>query len=78
MTDLQEAAKSFSKVNVSNIKAGEDDGQVSFQYEHEGTSAEVIALVPGMFIRCWLTPACNHDHVLSPFVHTCHPPALLR
>ena len=51
IADLQEATRDFTRVNVSGIKAGEDDGQVSFQYEHDGLSTEIIALIPGMLSK---------------------------
>ena len=47
VADLQEAIKHFKRVNVSNIKAGDDDGQINFNYQYDGTSTEIVALVPG-------------------------------
>ena len=48
VADLKEAIKGFKKVNVSNVKAGEDDGQINFDYQHNGISTEIVALVPGI------------------------------
>ncbi|KAG8528281.1 uncharacterized protein KY384_007198 [Bacidia gigantensis] len=48
IADLQQISKEDLGSNVSNIKAGEDDGQVSFIYMHRGSPTEVIALVPDL------------------------------
>ena len=46
VADLQQATKEFNRINVSKIKAGDDDGQISFHYDSIGSSTEVIAMVP--------------------------------
>ena len=48
VADLQEAAKLFDRPNVSDITAGEDDGQVVFRYDGKGVSTEIVALVPDL------------------------------
>ena len=46
--DLQEAIKSFERTNVSRLKAGEEDGMISFHYHINGGDAtEITVMVPG-------------------------------
>lgn len=49
IADLAEACTSFRRNNISDIKAGEDDGQVTFTYKNHDSSTDVVALVPGMY-----------------------------
>lgn len=49
IADLAEARNSFSRNNVSDIKAGDDDGQATFTYRNFNSSTDVVALVPGMY-----------------------------
>ena len=49
IADLAEAYSSFRRNNISDIKAGEDDGQVTFTYKNHDSSTDVVALVPGMY-----------------------------
>ncbi|KAL9125179.1 MAG: hypothetical protein Q9217_005574 [Psora testacea] len=48
VADLQEAIKTFQRANISNIKPGEDDGQINFDYQHNGASTEIVALIPDL------------------------------
>ena len=50
VADLQEAIQQFSSPNVSDLKAGGEDGSVTFQYKVAGGSAPdvtVQAYIPG-------------------------------
>lgn len=48
VADLQEATKLFERVNVSNLKAGEEDGMINFLYHiSDGDATEITAMVPG-------------------------------
>lgn len=49
IADLSEACVSFRRENIFDIKAGEDDGQVTFTYKNHDSSTDVVALVPGMY-----------------------------
>ena len=49
VADLSEAVASFERNNVSNLRAGEEDGMINFDYQiHDGGATEVTVLVPGM------------------------------
>ena len=48
VADLQDAMKSFTNAKTSNIRAGEDDGQVVFDYDYAGCKTEFVALVPDL------------------------------
>ena len=48
VADLQEAIASFHRPNVSDIKPGEDDGQVVLRYNGRGVSTDIVALVPDL------------------------------
>ena len=49
VADLSEAVANFERNNVSNLRAGEEDGMISFDYQvHDGGATEVTVLVPGM------------------------------
>lgn len=49
VADLQEAIHDFRSDYFSNLKAGEEDGTITFQYhEHGGAQTTTIqAIVPG-------------------------------
>lgn len=32
---------------MSGLKAGEEDGMITFEYQHDGSVTEITALVPG-------------------------------
>ena len=76
ISDLNEASSSFDRINVSKIKAGEDDGQVCFRYEHQGSFTEVVALVPGesdsicRAINLSSCGECRFVHVGNPHVRS--------
>lgn len=49
VADLQEAVSSFERNNITELKAGEEDGMITFQYHvNDGCATEIIVLVPGM------------------------------
>ena len=48
VADLQEAIKVFERVNVSRLKAGEEDGMINFRYHiGNGGVTEITVMVPG-------------------------------
>ena len=48
VTDLQEATKTFDRVNVSRLKAGGEDGMINFNYHiSDGDITEITVMVPG-------------------------------
>ena len=48
VADLQDATKNFERINVSNLKAGEEDGMINFQYHISNeTYTEITVMVPG-------------------------------
>ena len=48
VADLQEATKTFERINVSGLKAGEEDGMINFHYSHsDGNATEITVMVPG-------------------------------
>lgn len=48
VVDLQEAIKGFERINVSRLKAGEEDGMISFHYHiNDGDATEITVMVPG-------------------------------
>lgn len=48
VADLQEATKVFERVNVSHLKAGEEDGMINFLYHiNDGNATEITVMVPG-------------------------------
>lgn len=48
VADLQEATKIFERINVSQLKAGEEDGMIKFLYHmSDGDATEITVLVPG-------------------------------
>lgn len=52
VADLQDALVTFQKPNVSNLKAGEEDGVIQFDYHLQNEDLVRIAiLVPGMNCR---------------------------
>ena len=50
VADLSHAVTGFTRFNVSNLRAGEEDGMLNFTYHLDGGGAtEVTILVPGIF-----------------------------
>ena len=48
VADLQDAIAIFQKHNVSDLRAGEEDGMIKFDYHSDDSdSTEITALVPG-------------------------------
>ena len=48
VADLQEATKKFERINVSHLKAGEEDGMINFHYHISDEDAtEITVMVPG-------------------------------
>ena len=48
VADLQEATKTFERMNVSRLKAGEEDGMINFLYHiSDGDTTEITVMVPG-------------------------------
>ena len=48
VADLHEATKAFERVNVSSLKAGEEDGMINFIYHiSDGDATEITVMVPG-------------------------------
>lgn len=48
VADLQEATKVFDRINVSRLKAGEEDGMINFHYHiSDGDATEITIMVPG-------------------------------
>ena len=48
VADLQEATKVFERVNVSRLRAGEEDGMINFHYHvGDGEATEITIMVPG-------------------------------
>ena len=48
VADLQEAVKAFERNNISNLRPGEEDGMINFQYHmNDGVSTDITILVPG-------------------------------
>ena len=48
VADLTHAVTGFTRYNISNLRAGEEDGMINFTYHLEGGGAtEVTILVPG-------------------------------
>ncbi|CAF9914203.1 MAG: hypothetical protein ALECFALPRED_009495 [Alectoria fallacina] len=49
VADLQEATKIFERVNVSHLKAGEEDGMINFLYHiNDGNATEITVMVPDL------------------------------
>ena len=49
VTDLQDAVTNFEKINVSELRAGEEDGSINFDYHlSNGDTTNVTVLVPGL------------------------------
>lgn len=48
IANLQEATKVFQRVNVSHLKAGEEDGMINFIYHiSDGDATEITVMIPG-------------------------------
>ena len=48
VADLSDAVANFTRYNVSDLRAGEEDGMFNFTYQIDGGGAtEVTILVPG-------------------------------
>ena len=48
VADLQEAVRLFERSNISELKSGDEDGMITFQYHHvDGVPTEITSLVPG-------------------------------
>lgn len=48
VADLQDAISDFVKTNVSELKAGEEDGMINFNYHlADGDTTRITILVPG-------------------------------
>ena len=48
VADLQDVVREFIRNNISELKAGEEDGMISFQYQvNDGSATEVTILVLG-------------------------------
>lgn len=48
VADLQEATKIFERINVSGLRAGEEDGMINFHYHiSDGNAPEFTVMVPG-------------------------------
>lgn len=48
VVDLQDAINGFERINVSRLKAGEEDGMISFHYHiNDGDPTEITVMVPG-------------------------------
>ncbi len=63
VADLSEAVMTFERNNVFNFRAGDEDGQINFQYlqSHDGDGTEVTILVPGIHYNYFVTlPAVEH------------------
>ena len=75
VTDLQEATRIFERVNVSHLRAGEEDGMINFHYHmNDGDATEITVMVPGKWPlrlsrpggtinRCFNT----QDVIMKPF-----------
>ncbi|KAF6224444.1 hypothetical protein HO133_011021 [Letharia lupina] len=49
VADLQEATKVFDRINVSRLKAGEEDGMINFHYHiSDGDATEITIMVPDL------------------------------
>jgi hypothetical protein len=72
----------FERNNILNLRAGEEDGMINFDYQiHNGGATEVTVLVPGMkssdtfrnaqnntlFHRSWGVSRVSHVHDLHQF-----------
>ena len=56
VADLQDAIKDFERINISGLRAGEEDGMINFNYQHSnGNATEITILVPGKFDLCVLS-----------------------
>ena len=52
VADLQKAIKDFERVNVSRMKAGEEDGMINFHYHiSDGDATDITVMVPGKWPR---------------------------
>lgn len=52
VADLQEAIREFESENLSDLKAGDEDGTITFKYHgpcSQGTTVQ--AIIPGKVIR---------------------------
>lgn len=48
VADLQEAIKIFERINISHLRAGEEDGMINFHYHvSDGEATEITVMVPG-------------------------------
>lgn len=48
VADLQEATTNFEKANVSDLRAGGEDGTINLNYHSKnGDTTEITILVPG-------------------------------
>ena len=47
VADLNGAVTGFKRYNVSNLRAGEEDGMLNFTYHLDSGATEVTILVPG-------------------------------
>lgn len=59
VADLQDAVATFHKPDVSNLKAGEEDGLIDFDYSSPNgqPTIKVTVLVPGMYRQRTYFPA---------------------
>ncbi len=52
VADLQGALIAFQRSNITNLRAGEEDGMINFHYrcnnENSANSTEITVLVPGV------------------------------
>lgn len=63
VADLQEAVAKFQRFNVTDLKAGEEDGMITFEYSHDGVATEIVSQVLGTSSFCafssfyvWIQP----------------------
>lgn len=47
VADLQEAIREFTYQNFSELKAGDEDGTIVFQYNDHGQRITIQAICPG-------------------------------
>ena len=51
VADLQEAIRDFTYENFSDLRPGEEDGTIAFQYNDHGQNVTIQAICPGTTSR---------------------------
>lgn len=73
VVDLQDAINGFERINVSRLKAGEEDGMISFHYHiNDGDPTEITVMVPdlGEYPESHMYMVYTDSENVPPSVHS--------